>query len=1573
MLTRCRCRRFSQSSTLSSNSSSKSFRLTTSVRSWQCSGLVLCLMVCGGNSQLSYSEIKSGECGSVSGRVDISDKATCDSAADSLGFSTFGATERLESYLPPGCFWRTGYGLYYNTRSSSTTPCSSTYSCLCLSAPECTKINGNEPNSGWCMCGTKECSAAGSYCYKTSSMCSTIPPCSEKDGLTATNAACQCGSTTCYAAGSYCVKSSTSTRNLCSLRPSTTCANTNGLTSNTVGIDCKCGSSNCISSSGYYCYADGNLCSDSIIAVCSEQDGLTANIAACQCGSTKCSAAGSYCDKSTSTCRTVPYCNEKDGLTANSAACQCGSTKCSAAGSYCDKSINICRDIPYCSEKDGLTANSAACQCGSTKCSTDFGLFCYKSNNGAARCDKIAHSVAFSSVKSGACGSVSGRGDIMDKAMCETAAGNLGLSDTTANEGSLSNQPSGCYWRQNVQNLYSNNPSCSSSYSCLCLSAPECTKINGNEPNNAVCICGAKGCSAAGSYCNKAISMCSTISSCSEKVGLTANSAACQCGSTKCSAAGSYCVKSSTRNLHVCSRRPSTTCANTNGLTSNTVGIDCKCGSSNCISSSGYYCYADGNLCSDSIIAVCSEQDGLTANIAACQCGSTKCSAAGSYCDKSTSTCRTVPYCNEKDGLTANSAACQCGSTKCSAAGSYCDKSINICRDIPYCSEKDGLTANSAACQCGSTKCSSSSGFYCTESTSTCAAGPPCAQTNGITANPTDCKCGSTNCGASLGYYCIKSTNTCSQVSYSEINSGTCGSVSGRINIADKATCETAASNLGFSDTTAIEQSKSDYPSGCYENSDGNLVYNTDSSSTTSCSSNTPCLCLSALECTKINGNEPNNAGCICGTAVCSAAGSYCDESKNKCSNVPTCGKSRNSVTCQCGSSQCTAESGLYCDSSNNKCNLGADCGSSVQSTTNCEMNSRCQCVKCDPKFYSSDCSKKCPDPEVSLAIDFSFVSVAGWIFVAYLYFSHRHEKKLNEIQETQDTAKKTNKKSKAAAKRGSKALNTDAAQQIKESVKSLQRLLVSRLQIIAAVLSSIIWSPNIPTFLIDILTFITNIFTINVPGLLTSTECAGGENGGISPLQKWLFSMFLPMGIILVFGMWYCCLARDSVAKNAVKEASIQVFFVWFFKTIVTTSLKILDCDPPSEVSNSNSTSNITIIPKRMWLMDPNNIECPIDSNIGLVVLGMSCLFIYFVPYLWLLNQRRSLFCCGFIKSSSLSDEEQSLNDSDRMRFQIQIKQPIPDSENFTSIFEWALKSYKDELSGFELWNVINRTVIIIGSTVMFPENRFTTHIIIMSWSLLLHLKFRPYRSSNSNIAAILFCLCDILGAVSAYQASSVFEGEASAGLQFAFILVTLFTLVYVGKSIVSAVRKQAAAVQAGLKNKDTKDMFATYTSLEKKLLFPILGIVWISVKLYQKFGSKTIGSKQTKITPTEVPITETNVTPDEANTDTEMKTTEREQDLSDVRNWGTKTNDTKAQSDLKKNAKQIFKDCESKQIFKDCDADGDGALDATEVRKALAALGCQMDDDAFNKMFQDCDKDHNGSINYKEFKKKL
>jgi len=88
----------------------------------------------------AYSQVKSGTCGSV-----ITDKATCENAARSVGFIDTTAEEKSVYWLPPGCSmhagtWECGPGLfcsdelYYNTDSSSTTSCGSTdVSCICQS------------------------------------------------------------------------------------------------------------------------------------------------------------------------------------------------------------------------------------------------------------------------------------------------------------------------------------------------------------------------------------------------------------------------------------------------------------------------------------------------------------------------------------------------------------------------------------------------------------------------------------------------------------------------------------------------------------------------------------------------------------------------------------------------------------------------------------------------------------------------------------------------------------------------------------------------------------------------------------------------------------------------------------------------------------------------------------------------------------------------------------------------------------------------------------------------------------------------------------------------------------------------------------------------------------------------------------------------------------------------------------------------------------------------------------------------------------------------------------------------
>ena len=55
-----------------------------------------------------------GKCNDVAGRKSISDKATCEAAATSLGLTDVVADEVSYSFYPPGCSWR-GNSLKYNT------------------------------------------------------------------------------------------------------------------------------------------------------------------------------------------------------------------------------------------------------------------------------------------------------------------------------------------------------------------------------------------------------------------------------------------------------------------------------------------------------------------------------------------------------------------------------------------------------------------------------------------------------------------------------------------------------------------------------------------------------------------------------------------------------------------------------------------------------------------------------------------------------------------------------------------------------------------------------------------------------------------------------------------------------------------------------------------------------------------------------------------------------------------------------------------------------------------------------------------------------------------------------------------------------------------------------------------------------------------------------------------------------------------------------------------------------------------------------------------------------------------
>ena len=286
------------------------------------------------------------------------------------------------------------------------------------------------------------------------------------------------------------------------------------------------------------------------------------------------------------------------------------------------------------------------------------------------------------------------------------------------------------------------------------------------------------------------------------------------------------------------------------------------------------------------------------------------------------------------------------------------------------------------------------------------------------------------------------------------------------------------------------------------------------------------------------------------------------------------------------------------------------------------------------------------------------------------------------------------------------------------------------------------------------------------------------------------------------------------------------------------------------------------------------------------------------------------------------------------------------------------------------------------------------------MIWSLLLHVRLRPYKDRNSNIAAILFCLCDILGALSG--------GGVGVVVEITFIVCTLATIITIGVFMFRAIRTQAASLRSnGLSKNNTNDIFAMYTPLEKKLLFPVLAVVWVCVKLFRKLSAK--GDSEIALTKV-VPEKNNEVKEENAdNEQNEQKTTENADETiqqtkeleeifdsdmvvrdadnkeesakkkartnDEVRNWSLgETSESKSNDDAVIIPLSDMKTKTIKSIFAQFDSDSSGSLDSMEVRKAWEQLGCSaLNDDEFDSKVASCDKNADGLIDFKEFKKSL
>ena len=690
-----------------------------------------------------------------------------------------------------------------------------------------------------------------------------------------------------------------------------------------------------------------------------------------------------------------------------------------------------------------------------------------------------------------------------------------------------------------------------------------------------------------------------------------------------------------------------------------------------------------------------------------------------------------------------------------------------------------------------------------------------CLITDGSAPNIAPCQCESEVCDAATGLICYSTfgggacrQNTPGPFGYPlPINTGFCATVSGRKNIGDKKTCEAAALALGLNDQTAFERSDNDRPPGCYIIATGsrNLYLNNFANSDAECSDEMNCLCVAVDDCVNTGGTVSNMEPCLCVGKVCDdQSGFYCTNTSS-CSTIPSCpvrdGSTSNDQNCTCGSADCTEETGLICDPEKSSCKSEVSCMANARkSAPMCKkFNSNCLCTQCQKGNRSPDCSKECPTAGVAIFLDMFWLFVALWLFVAFVYYTHRRTN--NDDSEDDLDAEDEVKRQEVKEQRKQDGLDASEPAEAQLVVphrrgrlrlRSLRTILISRMQITAAILMTVVWSQETPPFLSEFGIFLSNIFTLNIGHMLISPDCVDSLQYHApsnttrfiptGPMGKWYIEIFFPFLLLTFFAIWHQCLRKDSVAKwstkrsrMAVGTAGIQVLFLWLFESLTTTSLKILDC-------TEGTTGKLVMYP---------SLPCSFGNDPFAAALGIIVLVMYVIlPWTWFF---RDQWC---------------------------------KRGDGGTWFTWALQDYTTSFRAWELWHVLCKCMIVLGASVMYPEFRFYTHGAVSVMSFIAHIMFRPYKDKESNNALILFTFSDVLGANSAWAPQSPTQGNRSfAGVQIAFLISLLFTLLYISYNVVNAFRERLF-----------DPSFQEYTKMEKRLLLPVIGCMNLFIKLFPR-----------------------------------------------------------------------------------------------------------------------------------------
>ena len=359
-------------------------------------------------------------------------------------------------------------------------------------------------------------------------------------------------------------------------------------------------------------------------------------------------------------------------------------------------------------------------------------------------------------------------------------------------------------------------------------------------------------------------------------------------------------------------------------------------------------------------------------------------------------------------------------------------------------------------------------------------------------------------------------------------------------------------------------------------------------------------------------------------------------------------------------------------------------------------------------------------------------------------------------------------------------------------------------------------------TFLVRVLMVLVNVISFDIAGLFASPACYAD----MEPLEVWWFQVALLVGLVCLFVGWFSIVyfwhkyhkeggsGSTRPIFQALKQMCINIFLIGLTTTILRTFLKV-------HIENQEET---LVMDRRIRFDAITSIQVFSGTVLGIYFLAYTLVLIKLIHSKW---------------SGTLEDD-------------------VKNNLQFRELYGWAVLKYHTNnrekkyckccqhlAFTTEIVNFILKLLLL-----WYPSQlEFILYMVIYT---VYNIMVQPYKHSTSNYISIIFCVVNVLGILltdshfvftqlgggTEHGYYAIFDGEPgedgilipliSIFIMSALALIfTLLALLFRSYYDEMKMKKKKTHVEDG-----TDTIGGTFGPLEKRLLFPVFGMLWFVEK---------------------------------------------------------------------------------------------------------------------------------------------